>query len=130
MTSQTNLDKFNEFYKETYSNILRYIIIKCHNINDVNDIIQEVYLELWKIMNKKNIDDTNINSYLIGIAINKIKKYYSLVMRIRDISLFDKNRCVALTESSHTSNNLFINIGVLLLLLKFSYFSSTFYYIK
>ena len=49
MTSQTNLDKFNEFYKETYSNILRYIIIKCHNINDVNDIIQEVYLELLKI---------------------------------------------------------------------------------
>ena len=91
MTSQTNLDKFNEFYKETYSNILRYIIIKCHNINDVNDIIQDVYLELWKIMNKKNIDDTNINSYLIGIAINKIKKYYSLVMRIRDISLFDKS---------------------------------------
>ena len=90
MTGQTNLDKFNEFYKETYSNILRYIIIKCHNINDVNDIIQDVYLELWKIMNKKNIDDTNINSYLIGIAINKIKKYYSLVMRIRDISLFDK----------------------------------------
>ena len=25
------------------------------------------------------------------IAINKIKKYYSLVMRIRDISLFDKS---------------------------------------
>ena len=91
MTSQTNLDTSNEFYKETYSNILRYIIIKCHNINDVNDIIQDVYLELWKIMNKKDIDDTNINSYLIGIAINKIKKYYSLVMRIRDISLFDKS---------------------------------------
>lgn len=35
MTSQTNLDKFNEFYKETYSNILRYIIIKCHNINRI-----------------------------------------------------------------------------------------------
>ena len=91
MTSQTNLDKFNEIYNRTYSNTLKYIIIKCHNINDVNDIIQDVYLELWKIMNKKNIDDTNINSYLIGIAINKIKKYYSLVMRIRGISLFDKN---------------------------------------
>ena len=91
MTSQANLDKFNEIYNRTYSNTLRYIIIKCHNINDVNDIIQDVYLELWKIMNKKNIDDTNINSYLIGIAINKIKKYYSLVMRIRDISLFDND---------------------------------------
>ena len=91
MTSQTNLDKFNEIYNRTYSNTLKYIIIKCHNINDVNDIIQDVYLELWKIMNKKNIDDTNVNSYLIGIAVNKIKKYYSLVMRIRDISLFDKS---------------------------------------
>ena len=91
MTGQTNLDKFNEIYNRTYSNTLKYIIIKCHNINDVNDIIQDVYLELWKIMNKKNIDDTNINSYLIGIAINKIKKYYSLAMRIRDISLFDKS---------------------------------------
>lgn len=91
MTSQTSLDKFNEIYNRTYSNILKYIIIKCHNINDANDIIQEVYLELWKIMNKKGIDSTNINSYLIGIAINKIKKHYSLVMRIRDISLFDKN---------------------------------------
>ena len=91
MTSQTNLDKFNEFYKETYSNILRYIIIKCHNINDVNDIIQEVYLELWKIMNKKNIDNTNINSYLIGIAINKIKKYYSLFDKNNnDLEIIDK----------------------------------------
>lgn len=89
MTSQTNLDKFNEFYKETYSNILRYIIIKCHNINDVNDIIQDVYLELWKIMNKKNIDDTNINSYLIGIAINKIMgedKYYYAIFSYNNIN--------------------------------------------
>lgn len=73
MTSQTNLDKFNEFYKETYSNILRYIIIKCHNINDVNDIIQDVYLEVMENMNKKNIDDTNINSYLLELLLIKLR---------------------------------------------------------
>ena len=91
MTSQKNLDKFNDIYKKTYSNILRFIIIKCHNINDANDIIQEVYLELWKIMNKKEIDTSSINNYLIGIAINKIKKHYTLIERLKSISIFAKN---------------------------------------
>ena len=82
MTSQANLDKFNEFYKETYSNILRYIIIKCHNINDVNDIIQDVYLELWKIMNKKNIDEIQ-DIYLKGLTfhyVNDIKEVFAIAL--------------------------------------------------
>ena len=74
MASQSNLKLFNSVYDKTYSDILKYIIIKCHNVNDANDIIQEVYLEFWKILNKKKIDDLNIKSYLISIAINKIKK--------------------------------------------------------
>lgn len=91
MTSQSNLKIFNDIYNKTYSDILKYIIIKCHNVNDANDIIQEVYLEFWKILNKKNIEKTNIKSYLIGIAINKIKKNYTIIQRIKTISIFDKN---------------------------------------
>lgn len=91
MTSQSNLKKFNNIYDKTYSDILKYIIIKCQNVNDANDIVQETYLELWKILNKKNIEEANIKSYLIGIAINKIKKNYSVFKRIKTISLFDKN---------------------------------------
>lgn len=89
MTSQTSLEKFNSIYEQTYLDILKYIIIKCHNVNDANDIIQEVYLEFWKILNKKNIEK-NIKSYLIGIAINKIKKHYTLIGRFKTISIFDK----------------------------------------
>lgn len=55
MTSQSNLKKFNNIYDETYYDILKYIIIKCNNINDANDIIQEVYLEFWNILNKKKV---------------------------------------------------------------------------
>ena len=44
MASENNLNKFNKIYDETYSDVLKYIIIKCHDINDANDIIQEVYL--------------------------------------------------------------------------------------
>lgn len=89
MTSQSNLKKFNNIYDETYSDVLKYVIIKCHNINDANDIIQDTYLEFWKILNKKNIEEINIKSYLIGIAINKIKKHYTLIDRIRTISIFN-----------------------------------------
>jgi len=91
MASKSNLYKFNDIYDTTYHDILNYIIIKCHNINDANDILQETYLELWKILNKKELSDINIKSYLIGIAINKIKKHYSLIKKIKTISLFQKN---------------------------------------
>ena len=73
MTGRLNLYKFNEIYDETNDYLLKYVIIKCHNINDVNDIIQETYLELWNILNKKELSDLNVKSYLIGIANNKIK---------------------------------------------------------
>lgn len=91
MASESNLYKFNDIYDRTYSDIFKYIIIKCHNINDANDILQETYLEFWKILNKKELSESNIKSYLIGIAINKIKKHYTLLEKIKTISLFDKN---------------------------------------
>ena len=91
MASQVNLEKFNDIYDKTYSDIMRYVIVKCHNINDANDIIQDVYFEFWKILSKKEVVDSNIKSFLIGIAINKIKKHYSIVQRFKTISFFDKD---------------------------------------
>lgn len=91
MTSQSNLYKFNDIYDKTSLDLLKYVIVKCHNINDANDIIQETYLELWNIINKKGLSDINIKSYLIGIANNKIKKHYTLLQKIKTISIFEKN---------------------------------------
>ncbi len=91
MASETYLSKFNNVYDKTYLDLLKYVIIKCHNINDANDIIQEIYLELWNIINKKELSNDNIKSYLIGIANNKIKKHYTLLQKIKTISIFEKN---------------------------------------
>ena len=91
MASQSNLYKFNDIYDKTYLDILKYVIVKCHNINDANDIIQETYLELWNILNKKELSNKNIKSYIIGIAKNKIKKHFSLLQKIKTISIFEKN---------------------------------------
>ncbi len=91
MASQLNLYKFNEIYDKTHLDLLKYVIIKCHNINDANDIMQETYFEFWNILNKKELSDINIKSYLIGIANNKIKKHYTLLQKIRTISLSQTN---------------------------------------
>lgn len=53
--------------------------------------MQETYLELWNILNKKELSNINIKSYLIGIANNKIKKHYTLLQRLKTVSLFDTN---------------------------------------
>lgn len=125
MTSQSNLKRFNAIYDETYSDVLKYVIIKCYNINDANDIIQEVYLEFWKILNKKDIDTLNIKSYLIGIANNKIKKHYTLFQRIKTISIFDKNE-----KDIELINNLSTDINIDDLIIKNNEWSLIWDYIK
>lgn len=91
MTSQDNLYKFNDIYDKTQKDLVKYVVIKCHNINDTNDIIQETYLELWNILKRKELSDINIKSYLIGIANNKIKKHFTLMQKLKTVSLFDRN---------------------------------------
>lgn len=91
MASRLNLYKFDEIYDKTHLDLLKYVIIKCHNINDTHDIVQETYLELWNILKKKELTDTNIKSYLIGIVNNKIKKHYTLLQKLKTISLQERN---------------------------------------
>lgn len=76
------IEKFNQIYNETYHNILKFVICSCYNIEDVNDIIQDIYLELYKALNKKDILD--FNRYVMGIAKNKIKKHYSFLYKIKE----------------------------------------------
>lgn len=90
MTSQKSLKKFNEVYMSTYNDVLRYVICKCGDINDVNDIIQDVYLDFWNILDNKSVEVNNVKNYLLGIAKNKIKQYYASFNKRKTISIFSK----------------------------------------
>lgn len=71
-------DTFEFLYNNTYKNVLKYTICHCRNLDDVNDIVQDIYTELYqKTVNKKHINLDNAESYIIGIAKNKIKRHYS-----------------------------------------------------
>ena len=54
MSSQLSLENFEEIYNNTYTYTLRYILCKCSNIDDVNDLLQETYVELYKILKTKH----------------------------------------------------------------------------
>ncbi len=86
MIDQISLEKFNEIYDKTYNNVLKFVVCKCSNMDDVNDIVQEIYIELYKKLMKAN-DIQNIDSYILGIAKNKINKHYGLLYKFKMLSL-------------------------------------------
>lgn len=98
MIDQKNLKQFNRIYDETYNQVLKYIVCKCSDMEDVNDIIQETYLEFYKsLIKNKNIE--SYKKYVIGIAKNKIKKHYTLLYRFQTLSLFSKKEDIELVET-------------------------------
>ena len=67
MIDQETLNKFDKLYNESYKNNLKYVICNCSNVEDVEDIVQNVYVDLLKKINKINID--NGNAYVMGIIV-------------------------------------------------------------
>ena len=89
MSTQLSLKKFEEIYDETYKTTLKYILCKCSNIDDVNDLLQDTYIELYHILKRKQILELeNCNNYIIGIAKNMIRKYYGLFYSLKMNSLY------------------------------------------
>lgn len=84
--------EFEEIYQNTYSKILKFTIIKCNNIDDVNDIIQDTYIELLKIIKKKKVIEVeNVENYIFGIANNIIKRHYHKKKKENIISFYSEN---------------------------------------
>ena len=89
MSTQKFLKIFEQIYKETYDTTLKFIICKCNSFDDVDDIIQETYLELYKVLkDKKEILDKQ--AYIITIAKNKLIKYSKSNEKINTISIYQE----------------------------------------
>lgn len=98
MIDQETLKNFDEIYAKTYANILKYVICNCSNIEDVKDIVQNIYLELLKVLHKKTTYN-NLNAYIMGIAKNKVKEYYRFNYKNKIISLFSKKEDLELLDT-------------------------------
>lgn len=90
MINQETLKIFDELYYLTYQDVLKYVICNCSNIEDVKDIVQNIYLDVLKRLKK---DTTEISkAYIMGITKNKVKDYYRFNYKEKLISLFSSVR--------------------------------------
>lgn len=88
MSTQITLENFQKIYDTTYQRVLNYIICKCSNMEDVNDLVQDTYIELYKnIQRKKQIEVENNTNYMIGIAKKRLIRHYGLLYRFQVTSL-------------------------------------------
>lgn len=85
MIDQETLNIFDKLYNETYKDILKYVVCNCSNMEDVKDIIQDIYVAILKKISK--INEKNYKSYILGIARNKVRDYYRFKYRVKTIKL-------------------------------------------
>lgn len=75
---------FDRIYNSTNKKVLAFIVAKCGNMEDVNDILQETYMELYTtLLNKGENYIENDNAFIINIAKSKIYKHYTVLQRVK-----------------------------------------------
>ena len=62
MTDRESLEKFNKIYDETYSRVLKFVVCKCSDMEDVNDILQEIKSRLYRIPMLWELQKTKLKS--------------------------------------------------------------------
>lgn len=98
MIDQETLNTFEKLYNESYSNVLKYVVCNCSNVEDIKDIVQNVYLELLKILQKDNFFSKG-SAYIIGITKNKVNEYYRFNYKTKIVSLFSKKDDIDLLDT-------------------------------
>ena len=72
---QIKKENFEEIYNETYNTVLRFIVVKCNDIDNINDILQDTYIEFLKILRKKKfLEINNIKNYMIRFYYKRKRK--------------------------------------------------------
>ena len=85
MIDQETLKQFDLLYENTYFDVSKYVVCKCSKPDDLEDILQNIYLAVFKaIIGKINVTKT----YVLGIAKNKVNDYYRFKYKEKIISLF------------------------------------------
>lgn len=84
---------FNQIYDQTKHKTLAFITAKCGNPDDIQDIFQDTYLEIYAIICRKGIEFIEYpQAFVDKIARQKIYRYYRLVDRIKQHFVYKKEK--------------------------------------
>ncbi len=80
---------FNSVYESTVKSVSRFVVSKCGNFEDAQDIIQNVYTRFFKrITDKGHEDIESPEAFLINIAKYECRTYFSGKKKSEKLSLF------------------------------------------
>ena len=70
-------DYFNRIYDDTYREILRFVIIKTSSIDQVDDILQNVYCNFYSRILKRGFDDIRFpEAFIINLTKKELARHY------------------------------------------------------
>ena len=78
--------RFYIIYDRTYYTVLRYISSRYSRQDEVPDIMQEIYMELFKVLKSKPegyIKDTD--AFVMNLAKKKLSRHYTLGERLKQL---------------------------------------------
>jgi RNA polymerase sigma factor (sigma-70 family) len=69
---------FEKLYDDTHKDVVKYVAVRCHPL-DIEDVVQEVYAEVYRTIQTKGIDYIQNNkSFIIHIAKTKVSYFYRM----------------------------------------------------
>jgi len=80
---------FNTVYAETFPAVSRFVVSKCGNILDSEDILQNIYARFFSRIKKKGYEDIESpEAFLINIAKFECKNYFGVLKKRSKASSF------------------------------------------
>ena len=79
---------FEAIYKATATRLSKHVFFKVQNLEDAQDLVQDLYFELYKHMQQSTERIDNPQAYLIQMANNALTRYYKDKLR-RPVTLMD-----------------------------------------
>ena len=92
MENTSNIQYVTRVYEETYLYITKYLVIKCGSIDDVSDLLQNVYTAFLERVKRKGRNHILVpKHYLLKIASDELSKYYKENKRNNENLSIDDN---------------------------------------
>ncbi|MEG0799157.1 MAG: sigma-70 family RNA polymerase sigma factor [Bacilli bacterium] len=101
-------NEFDQIYNRSYPFLLKYVIAKIDCISNAEDILQEVYLKLLLIIDRKGLSYIkNERKFLLKLTKNELYKYYSLREKFKSVFIRDDEviDTLLLSDTQSNSNN-------------------------
>ena len=84
---------FNQIYDALFYKVTNFVVAKCNNLGEVEDIVQEVFVELYKLIQKHGEDYMVVpEAMVMRIAKFKLYRHYNLLKTLKNkIAFFKQN---------------------------------------